>query len=164
MHHAHQGTVTPRVVTITISDTRTETDDESGRTLRELLASAGAIVLRHTMVTDDPAHIQRAVVDAIERDQADVVVTTGGTGIAPRDQTCEALEGLLEKRLEGFGEAFRRRSWDDVGPRAILSRAVAGTRGRTLSVALPGSVRAVRLAVTRVLAPVLPHAVALLRT
>jgi len=163
MAHAHQGTVTPRVVTLTVSDTRTEADDEGGRTLRELLSDAGASVLRHAIVTDDPDRIRAAVLEAIERDGADAVVLTGGTGVAPRDQTYEAVDALLEKRLDGFGEAFRRLSWDEVGPRAILSRAVAGTRGRAVIVALPGSVKAVRLAVTRVLGPVLPHAVALLK-
>lgn len=163
MAHAHQGTVTPRVVTLTVSDTRTEADDEGGRTLRELLSAAGATVLRHAIVTDDPARIRAAVLEAIERDGADAVVATGGTGVAPRDQTFEAVDALLEKRLDGFGEAFRRLSWDEVGPRAVLSRAVAGTRGRAVIVALPGSVKAVRLAVTQVLGPVLPHAVALLR-
>jgi molybdenum cofactor biosynthesis protein B len=163
MAHAHQGTVTPRVVTLTVSDTRTAADDEGGRTLGELLTAAGATVLRHAIVSDDPPRIQAAVREAIERDGADAVVATGGTGIAPRDQTFEALDGLLEKRLEGFGEAFRRLSWEEVGPRAILSRAVMGTRGRAVIVALPGSVAAVRLAVTQVLGPVLPHAVALLR-
>jgi molybdopterin adenylyltransferase len=91
------------------------------------------------------------------------VVTTGGTGIAPRDRTYEAVEALLEKKLDGFGEAFRRLSWDEVGPRAVLSRAVAGVyRGRILA-ALPGSPKAVVLAVDRVLAPILAHAVALAR-
>lgn len=163
MAHAHQGAITPRVATLTVSDTRTEADDEGGRTLREILSEAGASVLRHAIVTDDPERIRAAVLEAIERDGADAVVLTGGTGVAPRDQTYEAVDALLEKRLDGFGEAFRRLSWDEVGPRAILSRAVAGTRGRAVIVALPGSVKAVRLAVTRVLGPVLPHAVALLK-
>jgi molybdenum cofactor biosynthesis protein B len=92
-----------------------------------------------------------------------VILLTGGTGIAPRDQTYEAIEGLLEKRLDGFGEAFRRLSWDAIGPKAILSRAVAGTwRGRIVA-ALPGSPAALGIAVEQVLAPVLDHAVRLLR-
>jgi molybdenum cofactor biosynthesis protein B len=164
MAHAHQGTVTPRVVTLTISDTRTEADDLGGRVLRESLAAAGCVVLRHAIVTDDPDRIRAAIEEAIKVDLADAVVTTGGTGIAPRDQTYEVVDALCEKRLDGFGEAFRRLSWQEVGARAILSRAVAGTRGRTVLVALPGSVNAVRLAVSRVLAPVLPHMVALLKT
>jgi molybdenum cofactor biosynthesis protein B len=164
MAHAHQGTVTPRVVTLTVSDTRTEADDEGGRTLREALAAAGCELLRHAIVTDDPERIRAAILAAIEGDGADAVVTTGGTGIAPRDQTYEVVDALCEKRLDGFGEAFRRLSWEEVGARAILSRAVAGTRGRAVLVALPGSVKGVRLAVTQVLGPVLPHMVALLRS
>jgi len=96
-------------------------------------------------------------------DLADVIVTSGGTGIAPRDRTYEALEALLEKTLDGFGEAFRRLSWDEIGPRAVLSRAIAGVhRGRVVA-ALPGSPKAVALAVDRILAPILPHAAALAR-
>jgi molybdenum cofactor biosynthesis protein B len=90
-------------------------------------------------------------------------VTTGGTGIAPRDQTYEALTALLEKKLDGFGEAFRRLSWDAIGPKAVLSRAIAGVwRGRVV-VALPGSPSALALAVNDILAPILPHAVRLVR-
>src|SRR5206468_3620602 len=90
----------------------------------------------------------RAVVRRLCDDAAiDAVVSTGGTGISPRDQTYEAIEGLLDRRLDGFGEAFRRLSWDEVGPRAILSRAIAGTVGPKVVVALPGSPRALSLAV-----------------
>jgi molybdenum cofactor biosynthesis protein B len=94
---------------------------------------------------------------------ADAIVTTGGTGIAPRDRTYEAIEALLEKRLDGFGEAFRRLSWDEVGPRAVLSRALAGVHRGRIVAALPGSPKAVVLAVDQVLAPILAHAVALAR-
>jgi len=112
-------------------------------------------------VKDEPDLLRAAM----ERcaDDADVIVTTGGTGIAPRDQTYEAVAALLEKRLDGFGEAFRRLSWDAIGPKAVLSRAVAGVwRGRIV-VALPGSPSALGLAVSEILAPILPHAVGLLR-
>jgi molybdenum cofactor biosynthesis protein B len=139
-----------RVAAITVSDTRTADDDEGGTRLRERLEAAGFVVPQRGLVKDEPAALR-------------AIVTTGGTGIAPRDRTYEAIEALLEKRLDGFGEAFRRLSWDEVGPRAVLSRAVAGVhRGRVL-VALPGSPKAVVLAVDRVLAPILAHAVALAR-
>jgi len=91
----------------------------------------------------------------------DAIVTTGGTGLSPRDRTIESLQGMFDKTLDGFGEAFRRLSWDAVGPNAILSRATAGVVRRTLVVALPGSVAAVRLAVQELLLPTLEHAVAL---
>ena len=152
-----------RVATVTVSDTRTAADDEGGARLRERLEAAGLVLGPHAIVRDEPEAIRAAIARVCDEDLADVIVTTGGTGIAPRDRTCEAIEGLLEKRLDGFGEAFRRLSWDEIGPRAVLSRAVAGTHRDRLVAALPGSPRAVALAVDRVLAPMVVHAVALLR-
>ncbi len=150
-----------RVATVTISDTRTDADDEGGRRLRELLSAAGFTLGPHAIVRDDPSEIRRAI--EAGADGMDAIVTTGGTGIAPRDQTYEAVAALLEKRLDGFGEAFRRLSWDAMGPKAVLSRAIAGVwRGRVIA-ALPGSPSALGLAVTEILAPILPHAIGLLR-
>src|SRR5262245_60741512 len=127
-----------RVATITVSDTRTEVDDEGGSRLRELLLLAGFSLAPHAIVKDEPDQL-RAAMERCADDATDAIVTTGGTGIAPRDQTYEAVAALLEKRLDGFGEAFRRLSWDAIGPKAVLSRAVAGVwRGRVV-VALPGS-------------------------
>jgi molybdenum cofactor biosynthesis protein B len=152
-----------RVAVVTVSDTRGEGDDESGDRLRDRLEATGAAVTLRAIVRDEPDELRALVARVCDEDLADAIVTTGGTGIAPRDRTYEALEGLLEKKLDGFGEAFRRLSWDEIGPRAVLSRAVAGVhRGRVVA-ALPGSPRAVTLAVDRVLAPILAHAVALAR-
>jgi molybdenum cofactor biosynthesis protein B len=152
-----------RVAAITVSDTRTVDDDEAGARLHERLEAAGFVVSLRVLVRDEPAELTAQIARVCAEDLADAVVTTGGTGIAPRDCTYEAVEALLEKKLDGFGEAFRRLSWDEVGPRAVLSRAVAGVyRGRVLA-ALPGSPKAVVLAVDRVLAPILAHAVALAR-
>lgn len=163
MTKPHHGARAARVVTVTVSDTRTEADDASGAALRERLASFGHDLVRHAIVRDEREAI-RAVIDAvIAGDEADAVVLTGGTGIAPRDVTYEAVAAMLDKTLDGFGEAFRRVSWDEIGPRAILSRAVAGVRGATVIVALPGSTAAVRTGVDKVLGPTLGHMVALLR-
>ncbi len=152
-----------RVLTVTVSDTRTEANDVGGARLRELLAGAGFSLVPHRITTDDPERLRAILDDVCEGDLADAVITTGGTGIAPRDATLEALEPLFEKRLEGFGEIFRQLSFQEIGPRAMLSRAAAGViRGRFVA-ALPGSPRAVALAVTAVLAPTLAHAVALLK-
>jgi molybdopterin adenylyltransferase len=152
-----------RVAAITVSDTRTAADDAGGAKLRERLEAAGFAVVSQAIVPDDRDAIRQAIAATCEGDLADAVVTTGGTGLAPRDVTYEAVTGLLDKVLDGFGEAFRRLSWDEVGARAVLSRAVAGTyRGRFVA-ALPGSPKAVTLAVDRVLAPILEHAVALAR-
>ena len=150
-----------RVAAITVSDTRTAADDEGGARLRERLEAAGFVVTVRAIVQDEPDQLRAQIARVCDEDLADAIVTTGGTGIAPRDRTYEAVEALLEKTLDGFGEAFRRLSWDEVGPRAVLSRAVAGVHRGRIVAALPGSPKAVVLAVDRVLAPVLPHAVAL---
>lgn len=163
-HNKHPGsTQVVRAVVITVSDTRTEKDDTGGALLSERLTEAKATVLRQQRVTDDRAAIEQAILQACADPEVDLIALTGGTGIAPRDVTVEAVEPLLHKRLDGFGEAFRRLSWDQVGARSVLSRAIAGTRDKVLIVALPGSPNAVKLAVDSVLAPIMGHAVKLLR-
>jgi molybdenum cofactor biosynthesis protein B len=146
-----------RVVTVTVSDTRTRDDDTSGKALGEELAAFELV--RHAIVADEPEKILAVVKEVLEGDEADAIVLTGGTGIAPRDQTYEALEQLFDKRLDGFGEAFRRLSWDEIGPRAVLSRATAGTIGTRLVFSLPGSEKAARLGARALIAPILAHAV-----
>jgi molybdenum cofactor biosynthesis protein B len=146
-----------RVLTVTVSETRTEADDTSGKALREELAAFD--LLRHAIVPDDPERILALVREAAGQGGTDAVVLTGGTGIAPRDRTFEALSSVFDKTLDGFGEAFRRLSWEQIGPRAILSRATAGTVGTCLVFSLPGSEKAVRLGAKELIAPVLAHAV-----
>lgn len=146
-----------RILTVTVSDTRTLADDSGGKALAEELAAFHLV--DHLVLKDEPKTIAALVAQTRDDDTADAIVLTGGTGIAPRDQTYEALEALFDKRLDGFGEAFRRLSWDEIGPRAILSRAVAGTVGRLLVFALPGSEKGARLGARALVAPVLAHAV-----
>jgi molybdenum cofactor biosynthesis protein B len=149
-----------RIATLTLSDTRTPADDEGGRLLGELLGAAGFDVVAHAIVREDDAAIRAAVLDRCASDVG-AVVLTGGTGVAPRDRTIEVVTPLFDKTLDGFGEAFRRLSWEQVGARSILSRATAGiVRGRVVA-ALPGSLKAVRLGVEQLLAPILAHAVEL---
>lgn len=147
----------PRVVTVTVSDTRSTADDASGKALMEELAAF--VLVRHVIVPDEPDRITAIVREAVEKREADAIVFTGGTGIAPRDLTFETLSSLFDKTLDGFGEAFRRLSWDEIGPRAILSRATAGTVGACVVFSLPGSEKAVRLGARALIAPVLGHAV-----
>jgi molybdenum cofactor biosynthesis protein B len=146
-----------RILTVTVSDTRTSADDASGKALMDELNAFDLV--RHEIVPDDAEKIGVLVRDAAASGDVDAVVLAGGTGIAPRDVTFEAVAGLLDKQLDGFGEAFRRLSWDEIGPRAILSRAVAGTIGRCLVFLLPGSEKAARLGARSLIAPVLSHAV-----
>ena len=146
-----------RCFVVTVSDTRTEATDKSGAAIVELLAAAGHEVVGRRIVNDEPGDVARVVSDQLASPDVQVVITTGGTGLTSRDSTYEAIDALLEKRLHGFGELFRMLSYHDIGPAAMLSRAVAGTaRGKFVAV-LPGSEGAVRLAVSKLLVPELGH-------
>jgi molybdenum cofactor biosynthesis protein B len=147
-----------KVATVTVSDSRTPSTDGSGATLAKELSEAGFVVSAHAIVPDEISAVRAAVEQAIA-EGALAVILTGGTGIAPRDVTFEAVEGLFEKRLDGFGEAFRNLSWTDIGPRAILSRATAGVVRGALVFALPGSPAAVELGMKKIIVPVLAHGI-----
>jgi molybdopterin adenylyltransferase len=149
------------VAVVTFSDTRTKETDTGGALVRALLTAAGHVVVHHMIVREDVGQV-RSALTALLGSAAVAVVTTGGTGIAPRDVAIDVLEDLFDKKLDGFGEAFRRLSWDQVGVRSILSRAIAGTVDGKLFVALSGSEKAVRLGMETLVLPMLPHAVALL--
>src|SRR5262245_42000776 len=100
-HESHAGRGRVRVLTVTVSDTRTEADDVGGARLKQLLSEAGYSLVGHRITPDEPARLRALLEEVHERDLADAVITTGGTGIAPRDSTLEALEPLFEKRLDG---------------------------------------------------------------
>src|SRR3954466_14718068 len=141
------------VCVITVSDTRTMDTDTSGRVIAELLERAGHRIHGREILKDEPADVEAAVRRAIRDEQVDVVITTGGTGITSRDSTYEAIDGLLEKRLDGFGELFRMLSYEAIGPSAMMSRAIAGLVAGRIVVSLPGSEGAVRLAMEKLLIP-----------
>ena len=147
---------------ITVSDTRTTADDRSGERVVRALEKAGHAVVFRRILPDEPRAITAHLRALARVSRARVVVLTGGTGIARRDRTFEAVDALLEKRLDGFGELFRMLSYREIGSAAMLSRAVAGTwRGRILF-SLPGSPEAVALALRRLILPELPHLAGLL--
>ncbi|MFN8061473.1 MAG: MogA/MoaB family molybdenum cofactor biosynthesis protein [Vicinamibacterales bacterium] len=152
-----------RCFVLTISDTRTDETDTGGRLAVDLLTAGGFTVAAKRIVRDEPDEVRRVVAERVASGEVDVVVTTGGTGIATRDTTYEAISALLDKRLDGFGELFRMLSYEEIGPAAMLSRACAGVVGRAIVVALPGSPGAVRLALTKLLVPELPHMVGQVR-
>jgi molybdopterin adenylyltransferase len=159
-HEAHAREQIPAVLcgVITISDTRTPETDTGGQTIKDLLAERQHMVARYAVVKDEPEQIV-ATVRAFAEAGCWVILTSGGTGIAKRDSTFEAIDGLLEKRLPGFGEIFRMLSYQEIGPAAMLSRATAGTYGRSLIFSMPGSPNAVRLAMTKLILPQLAHLV-----
>ena len=148
-----------RVLTVTVSDTRKRETDDAGKALDRGLTAGGFQVVRHVIVRDEPTFIRDLVRLTATANEAEAIVLSGGTGITPRDNTFEALEAIFEKRIDGFGEAFRRISFDEFGPHAILSRATAGVVNECVVFSLPGSTKAVTLGVTRLIVPILRHAV-----
>lgn len=142
---------------VTVSDSRQPDDDASGRMIRDLAQAAGHRIDDSTLVSDDVAAIRAAVRRMLDRPGVDVVVTTGGTGLSPRDVTLEAVGPMLERPVEGFGELFRMLSWQQVGAAAMLSRAAAGLIGTRAVFLLPGSPKAVSLAMEALILPEAAH-------
>ncbi len=154
--HRHEAQKTVRIFVVTASDTRGEAEDESGSFLRDAAARAGHSVVGHRIVKDEEAEI-RAALEEAARAGAEAIVVNGGTGIAPRDRTHEAVSAVLEKRLDGFGELFRMLSYAEIGSAAMLSRAVAGVWRGLAVFSVPGSRAAVQLAWEKLIAPEVGH-------
>jgi molybdenum cofactor biosynthesis protein B len=148
-----------RCAVLTVSDSRTIETDTSGHALVALLEGAGHLVTERQLVRDDPQAVATAVRQWANASNVDVIVTTGGTGIARRDTTYDALRALIERELPGFGETFRRLSFDEIGTSAMLTRATAGVTNQRAIFILPGAEHAVRLALTRLILPELGHLV-----
>jgi molybdenum cofactor biosynthesis protein B len=149
---------------LTVSDSRTTETDESGRYLREALAGAGHTVLDHGLLPNDEGLVSAKVRHWLDRDDLDLIVLTGGTGLGSRDRTIEVVRPLLEKEMPGFGELFRMLSFQEqVATASILSRATAGSARGKLLVSLPGSRAAVQLAMERIILPEGAHAIRELR-
>lgn len=144
---------------LTVSDTRTDANDTGGQAVRELLERAGHSISGHAIVKDEPSQVTAIVRRQLADQATQVIITTGGTGISARDTTYEAVTGLLEKQLDGFGELFRMISFHQIGSAAMMSRATAGTVGRKAIFVLPGSPAAVRLAMEKLIVPELGHIV-----
>lgn len=148
-----------RVFVLTVSDTRTDENDTSGRAICERLKGAGHLVAGKAIEKDEPRRIAELVRQQAAIADVDAIITTGGTGLTGRDSTFEAIDALLTKRLPGFGELFRMLSYQDIGSAAMMSRACAGTIGTVVVISLPGSEDAVRLAMDKLVIPELAHLV-----
>lgn len=155
--HRKDAPASVRCFVLTISDTRSESNDASGDAISAALEQRGHVITGRRIVRDDPAAVRATVLQ--QSADAQVIITTGGTGITARDSTYEAISGLLEKKLDGFGELFRVLSYEQIGSAAMLSRACAGSRGRTAIFSLPGSEHAVRLAMEKLILPEIGHVV-----
>ena len=157
LEHKAQAPASVACSVLTVSDSRTPDTDTSGRAIRQMLDDAGHPVTGHAIVKDEPAQVTSYVRAQLADPRTQVIITTGGTGLTSRDGTFEAIDRLLEKRIEGFGELFRMLSFQEMGAAAMMSRAMAGTVSRTAIFVLPGSEHAVRLAMTRLILPELGH-------
>ncbi len=161
----HKGKAhrTVRCAVITLSDTRTEETDKSGTRIKDLLAEQGQPVVAYHILKDEPEQITAVVQALLAQPEVDAIITNGGTGIAPRDTTFEAIQGLLEKEITGFGEMFRMLSYEDIGAAAMLTRATAGVASGKVIISLPGSTGAVELGMTKLVLPELGHMMFLLQ-
>jgi molybdenum cofactor biosynthesis protein B len=146
-----------RCAVLTVSDSRTSETDLSGDLLAARLMEACHEIVAREWVADEPELIRKQLATWLDELDVDVIVTTGGTGVSRRDTTIEVVEGVLDKRLDGFGELFRMLSYEQVGSAAMMSRALAGLAGGVLLFAIPGSPAAVELALDKLVLPELPH-------
>ena len=161
--HPDSTEITVTCAVVTVSDTRTPETDKSGQLIQQLLLVANHAVGAYTIIKDEPTQIQGQIEQLGQNLNLDAVIFNGGTGIAPRDTTYDAIENLLEKTLPGFGELFRFLSYQEIGSRAIASRAVAGVYQNKLIFSVPGSSNAVRLAMEKLILPELVHLVSQIR-
>jgi len=169
-HHGHRSASTEEhrgiaaelgpldCAVVVVSDSRTQKTDRSGDVAVELIEAAGHRLVGRELIKNDPAAIEEKFAEYVG-DRADFVVFCGGTGLGRKDLTVETVTPLLDKVLDGYGEAFRRFSWDEIGTAAIMSRAVGGATRGTIVICTPGSTNALRLALEKLLLPELRHLV-----
>lgn len=150
-----------KAAVMTVSDSRTADDDLSGDALAELLATISADIVERIVVSDDLIHLRETIHSLAEREDVNLIMTTGGTGFGPRDNTPEATRAVIEREAPGIAEAMRRETTVNT-PMAMLSRGVCGIRGNTLIINLPGSPKGVKECF-EVIRPVLQHAINLIK-
>jgi molybdopterin adenylyltransferase len=155
--HKTQGMTSLPCLVITCTDSRTPDTDTSGKLIIHLLKERGHTIAGYRVIKDEPADIRDILLHASRQDAVQMVIINGGTGISRRDSTFEAVDKLLEKRLDGFGELFRFLSYQEIGSSAMLSRATAGIHGNLVIFSIPGSQGAVRLAMEQLILPEMGH-------
>lgn len=158
--HKQEAPRTVNCKVITVSDTRNIETDKSGKMMMELLEQSGHRIVDYVIVMDEAEPIQNEILIGCAKEEIDVILTNGGTGIAKRDVTIETVQNLLDKEIVGFGELFRMLSYqEDIGSAAILSRAIAGVVKNKAVFSTPGSTGAVKLAMNKLILPELGHVV-----
>lgn len=160
MSHHHKVDRKVNCFVVTISDTRDQSTDKSGDLIVEFLEDEGHKVIERKIVPDEAEQIREVVKEGSVHSEVDVLLMSGGTGIARRDVTIETIEPMFDKHITGFGELFRMLSYtEDIGARAIMSRATAGVVNNTAVFSMPGSSGAVKLAMEKLIIPELQHVV-----
>jgi molybdenum cofactor biosynthesis protein B len=157
--HRRESPTSVRCAVVTVSDTRTLDDDRGGALIVEMLTAAGHSIASREIVPDESGRMRPLVESLVVGRTVDAILLTGGTGIAARDQTFETISKLLDKEMPGYGELFRMLSYEEIGPAAMLSRAIGGTIDRVVVLTMPGSTAAVRLAMEKLIVPELGHLV-----
>ncbi len=151
-----------KIVIITVSDSCSEgkREDTSGFLIKQMIASMGKVI-EYEIIPDEKASISQTIKEAADELKADLILSTGGTGLSLRDVTPEATREVVEKEIPGFGELVRQKSFE-IAPMAVLSRAIAGIRGKSLVINLPGSPKAVKECLDIIL-PLVPHALDMIK-
>jgi molybdenum cofactor biosynthesis protein B len=162
--HIQSGkSINVRCAVVTLSDTRDESSDKSGARIKELLIEQKHSIAFYAVIPDEPVKFESLLRELLDRSDVDAVLTNGGTGISKRDQTIEVIEKSIEQLLPGFGELFRILSYEQIGSGAMLSRVIAGVASGKPIFAMPGSTKAVELAMQKLILPELGHVMAELR-
>lgn len=156
VHPTHQQQPI-QVAILTVSDTRTKADDHAGQRIQSLLQEAAFEVVDYQLTKDEPLDIAHYVKNWCSDPTINTIIVTGGTGFTPRDQTYDTILPLFEKEMMGFGELFRMLSYEEIGPKAMFSRATAGSLQQTAIYVLPGSTNAVTLAMSKLIVPTVQH-------
>lgn len=162
-HQSAGQAIFARCGVVTLSDTRTVETDKTGRCIQDLLSQAGHSIVRYELMRDEPEALKTLLHGWLKAPELDLVITNGGTGVSPRDNTIDVLESFLDQPLPGFGELFRMLSWEQIGSGAMLSRAAGGVAMGKLLFGVPGSTAAAELAVKRLLVPEVGHLLAQIR-
>jgi molybdopterin adenylyltransferase len=157
--HKHHDVKNVACAVITTSDNRTEKDDESGKLIKQRLTDNGHKVTDYTILKNDAMAIREKIEELMKRDDVQVIITGGGTGLSKRDVTVNTIAPMLEKQLDGFGELFRQLTYQEIGTGSIMSRAIAGVANGKVIICIPGSLGAATLAMDKIILPEIGHLV-----
>jgi len=157
--HKKEAPQSVNCAVLTISDSRTEQSDESGKLLKQKLSDSGHRVIAYAILKNDSESVKQKISELLGQEEVQVIITCGGTGVGHRDITVETVSSILEKKLDGFGELFRFLTYGEIGTGSIMSRAIAGMAGGKVILCLPGSPEAINLAMEKIILPELGHLV-----